>query len=391
MSPSDTAVAPSATTHSANAAPAKAQNQPIPPPLSRRVDRKTILLGLDLGTNKCCLIAGGPDSTDIAIAKIIPSVVGYVKPGIINGIIPGNADVIFGEEALKNRLHVNLVPALSDGVIANVDATRDLMRHMRHVIDPAGHSEIRAVIGVPANAPQEARDNVRRAVAGVFDRVLLIPEPFLAALGVRDDARVGQANYVDPVNNSLFIDIGAGTTDLCLVQGYFPTADDQISFAFAGDAIDQAMLDSINQTYPESGLSRLKIREVKEQHAYVGASRKPIDVKVIIGGKSRSLELGDVIGAACNLLLDRVTDAAKRLIGRAGSDSVEQLLQNIIITGGGSQIRGLDTELQKRLAADGYENPKVRLAGQDYQRYVALGGIKAARAAREHQWQHVLD
>jgi rod shape-determining protein MreB len=314
-----------------------------------------------------------------------------VKPGIINGIIQGNADIIFGEEALKNRLHVNLVHALADGVIANFDATRDLMRHMRRIIDTAGQSEIRAVIGVPANAPAEARDNVRRAVAGVFDRVLLIPEPFLAALGVRDDARVGQANYVDPVNNSLFIDIGAGTTDLCLVQGYFPSAEDQISFAFAGDAIDQAMLESINQIYPDCGLSSHRIREVKEQHAYVGASRKPIDVKVIIGGKARTLELGDVIGGACNQLLDRVTEAARRLIARAGSDSVEQLLQNIIVTGGGSQIRGLDTELQKRLAADGFENPKVRLAGQDYQRYVALGGLKAARAAREHQWQHVLD
>lgn len=382
MSPTDATVTPTAP---------NAKVTPTPPPIARKGDRKVILLGLDLGTNKCCLIAGGPDNSDIALAKIVPSVVGYVKPGIINGIIPGNADVIFGEEALKNRLHVNLVPALADGVIANIDATRDLMRHTRRVVDPSGASEIRAVIGVPANAPQEARDNVRRAVSGVFDRVLLIPEPFLAALGVRDDARVGQPNYVDPVNNSLFIDIGAGTTDLCLVQGYFPTAEDQVSFAFAGDAIDQVMLDAINQMYPECGLSAMKIREIKEQHAYVGASRKPIDVKIIIGGKARSLELGDVIGGACNQLLDRVFESTKRLIGRAANDSVEQLLQNIIITGGGSQIRGLDTELQKRLQAEGYENPKVRLAGQDYQRYVALGGIKAARAAREHQWQYVLD
>lgn len=388
MTPSESAVASS----SANAAAAKAQPAASTPPvLGRRTDRKTILLGLDLGTNKCCLIAGGADSNDIAVAKIVPSVVGYVKPGIVNGIIPGNADVIFGEEALKNRLHVNLVQPLADGVIANLDATRDLLRHMRRIIDAAGSSEIRAVIGVPANASQEARDNVRRAVAGVFDRVLLIPEPFLAALGVRDDARVGQSNYVDPVTNSLFIDIGAGTTDLCLVQGYFPTAEDQVSFPFAGDAIDQSMLESINQLYPDSGLSRMKVREIKEQHAYVGPSRKPIDVKVVLGGKARSLELGDVIGGACNQLLDRVYEAAKRLISRAANDSVEQLLQNIIVTGGGSQIRGLDTELQKRLVADGYENPKVRLAGQDYQRYVALGGIKAARAAREHQWQYVLD
>jgi len=326
MSSTETAVAPASAPAPAAAA-AKAHTAATPPPIGRRADRKTILLGLDLGTNKCCLIAGGAESNDIAIAKIIPSVVGYVKPGIINGIIPGNADVIFGEEALKNRLHVNLVHALAAGVISHLDATRDLMRHMRRIIDPTGQSEIRAVIGVPANAAQEARDNVRRAVAGVFDRVLLIPEPFLAALGVRDDARLGHANYVDPVTNSLFIDIGAGTTDLCLVQGYFPTADDQVSVALAGDAIDQAMLDAINQLYPDCGLSLLKVREIKEQHAYVGASRKPIDVKVVLGGKARTLELGDVIGGACGQLFERVFEVVKRLIARAANDSIEQLLQ----------------------------------------------------------------
>ncbi len=98
-----------------------------------------------------------------------------------------------------------------------------------------------------------------------------------------------------------------------------------------------------------------------------------------------------MIGQACNQLLDRIHDAAKRLIGRAANDSIEQLLQNIIVTGGGSQIRGIDTELQKRLVSEGYENPKVRVAGADYQRYVAIGALKAARAAREHQWQYVLD
>ncbi len=361
-----------------------------PPPIQARSGRKTLLLGFDLGTNKSCLIAGAVGDSDIAVGKIIPSVVGYVKNGIVNGIIPGNADVLFGEEALKNRLHVELSRPVLDGVVSDERAIRDFMRHTRSVIDPAGEAEIRAVVGVPAGASTAAREGIRNAVAGVFDRVLLIPEPFLAALGVRDDARLGQSGYVDPVQNSLFIDIGAGTTDLCLVQGYFPTAEDQISFAYAGDAIDARILEAIDQVYPENGLSTHKIREVKEAHAYVGPSRKPIDVKVLIAGKARTIELGDVIGDACNALLDRIVESSRRLIARASSDGVEQLLQNIILTGGGSQIRGIDTELQKRLSAEGYENPKVRLAGQDYQRYVGIGALKAARSARENQWQHVL-
>ncbi|HLP24774.1 MAG TPA: rod shape-determining protein, partial [Acidobacteriota bacterium] len=279
---------------------------------------------------------------------------------------------------------------LEDGVIAHRDAARDLIQRIRAVIDPSGGAEIRVVIGVPANAGDAAREDIRVCASGVFDRVLLIPEPFLAALGFRDDSRVGQPNYVDPVTNSLFVDIGGGTSDLCLIQGYFPTREDQISLPFAGDAIDKLIEDELQRIYPNNGLSRATIRQIKEEHSYVGAIRKPLDVKVLIGGKSHTLELGEIIGRACNRLIEKIYPALTTLIARASSDSVAQLLQNIVVTGGGSRIRGLDLVLQEKLAADGFEAPKVRLAGQDFKRYVAVGALKAARAAREDQWQHLL-
>jgi rod shape-determining protein MreB len=243
---------------------------------------------------------------------------------------------------------------------------------------------------VPANADTQARDAIRHCAYGVFDRILMIPEPFLAALGYRDDSRVSQPNYLDPVVNSLFIDIGGGTSDLCLVQGYFPTSEDQISVPFAGDAIDELLQGELDRVYPNNGLSRHKVREIKEAHAYVGPSRKPMDIKVFMGGKAHTIELSDTIARACNTLIDRLYPALTTLISRAPSDSVLTLLQNIIVTGGGSLIKGIDTVLQKRLADDGYEAPKVKLAGQDYKRYVALGALKAARAARENQWQVLL-
>jgi len=359
-------------------------------PAAPRSAPKTVLVGLDLGTNKSCVLAGLSGTSDITVSKVVPTCVGYVKEGIVDGIIAGNAPILYGEEALQQRLHVNLVSPLAEGIIAQPAAARDFLTHIRALADPSGQADIRAVIGIPANAEEPAREVIRRCAAGIFSRVLLIPEPFLAALGFRDPARVGQPGYIDPVVNSLFIDIGGGTTDLCLVQGYFPGRSDQISIPFAGDAIDQAMEHDLARTYPNNGLTRHTIREIKEAHAYVGPSRRPLDVKVVIGGKAHVLELADVIGNACNTLLDRLYPALTALIARAASDSVVTLLQNIIVTGGGSQIRGIDTVLQKRLADDGYEAPKVRLAGLDFKRYVAIGALKAARAARENQWQTLL-
>lgn len=369
---------------SSNSSPAPTSNR------AATAKSKTILVGFDLGTNKSCVLAGPASGTDISVSKVVPTVVGYVKDGIVDGIIAGNAQVIFGEDAVRNMLHVRLVAPVARGVIADPAAARDFVQHMRSIVDPTGTAEIRVVIGIPANADAQAREDIRRAAYGIFDRVLMIPEPFLAALGYRDDSRISQPNYLDPVVNSLFIDIGGGTSDLCLVQGYFPTADDQISIPFAGDAIDEILHGELDRVYPNNGLSRHKVREIKETHAYVGPSRKPLDVKVIMGGKAHTIELGDTMARACNTLIDKIYPALTTLISRAPSDSVLALLQNIIITGGGSQIKGIDTVLQKRLSDDGYEAPKVKLAGQDYKRYVAIGALKAARAARENQWQVLL-
>jgi rod shape-determining protein MreB and related proteins len=351
---------------------------------------KTVLVGFDFGTNKSCVLAGSPGSTDIAISKVLPTAVGYARDGIVDGIITGNAKILYGEDAVRNMLHVRLVTPVAKGIIAERDAARHFIQHLRSLVDPAGTAEIRAVIGIPANADAHAREDMRRCSYGIFDRLLMIPEPFLAALGFRDDSRIGQPNYLDPVVNSLFIDIGGGTSDLCLVQGCFPTADDQISIPFAGDAIDELLHDELDRTYPNNGLSRHKVREIKEAHAYAGPSRKPLDVKVIIGGKAHTIDLGDAIGNACNTLIDRIYPALTKLIQRAPSDSVLTLMQNIIVTGGGSQIRSIDAVLQKKLADDGFEAPKVKLAGQDFKRYVAIGALKAARSARENQWQVLL-
>jgi rod shape-determining protein MreB len=367
-------------------------SQPASSPARAAITKtKTILVGMDFGTNKSCILAGPAGGTDIAVSKVVSTCVGYVKDGIVDGIIAGNVPTLYGDEALQNMLHVKLVAPLEEGIIAHPAAARDFVQHLRTLADPSGTAEMRAVIGVPANADETARESIRRCVHGVFDRVLLIPEPFLAALGYRDDARLGQAGYIDPVVNSLFIDIGGGTSDLCLVQGYFPTSEDQISIPFAGDSVDQLMHADLDRTYPNNGLSRHKVREIKEAHSYVGPSRKPIDIKVVLGGKAHTLELGDVIGNACNRLIDKIYPPLTSLIARASSDSVVALLQNIIVTGGGSQIKGIDTVLQKKLSDDGFESPKVRLAGQDYKRYVAMGALKAARAARENQWQVLLD
>ena len=352
---------------------------------------KTVMLvGFDWGTNKSCLFSAVAGSNETRAAIQVPTIVGYANDGIVENLLPGNAKMLFGEEALKNRLHLRLVAPMTDGVIDDLSAAKDFATHLKSLLASNQDAELRAVIGLPANAERAARENLRQAVVGLFDKFILIPEPFLAALGYRDEGKVGTGDYVDPVHNSLFVDIGGGTTDVCMVQGYFPTANDQVSMTFAGDRVDALLNEAIRKTYPDVTLSQHKLREIKEHYSYVGQIDQPIIVNVVVAGKMRKLDLTEQIGEACHALLERVFESVKLLIGRASSDSVTELMQNIVLTGGGSRIRGFAAELQRMLESEGYESPKVHLVGENYKEFVARGALKAAKQAKEGQWQQLM-
>ncbi len=356
----------------------------------KQVSSELLLVGLDLGTNTTCIQVAKPNNGKIETCELVPSIVGYTTEGILPGIIPGDATTLFGSLALKYKLHLDLVQPLRDGIIADMDAARDFLTHIKEVSGISPNAEVRAVIGMPANSDAEARENTRLAVTNIFDKVILIPEPFLAALGSREETQLLKDNYVDPVCNSLFVDIGAGSTDVCLIQGYYPSAEDQISFPFAGDAVDEMIQEALINKYPDSQISIAKCREIKEKHSFVQGATKEANHPVMISGKVRQLEVSDAVGAACDTLLGKILEAVRTLIVKADPDSVPDLLKNIIITGGGSMIKGLDKALQKLLSEEGFDGCKVVSVGEDYKTRVAGGAVKAAFQAKERQWQNLL-
>ena len=75
---------------------------------------------------------------------------------------------------------------------------------------------------------------------------------------------------------------------------------------------------------------------------------------------------------------------------RAEPDSIPALLENIILTGGGSMIPGFDEGLETLLLEEGFEGCKVRSVGHNYKSRVAAGALIAAHQADEHQWQNLL-
>lgn len=349
--------------------------------------KRKLHVGLDLGTLQSCFVTklnkpGADDNT----GTLVPTIVGYPEDGILAGILPGNSKMLHGDDAISNELHLRLVNPLSDGVVSDIDATKSFLRHIRDKVDPEFKREVLCVIGIPAVADAEAKENLKKAAKGAFDGILFIPEPFLAALGMRDEGRLQDPEYKDPVSNSLFVDIGAGTTDFCIVQGYFPKPEDLLSIPFAGNEVDVLLDKAIREAYPEVDVPLSMIRKFKESYSYVGESESGARVKIPVGGKPRKIEIGKQVGESCNELLQEIFESLKKVIAMASPQSVFSLLQNIILTGGGSRIRNIDQELQRLLSDDGYEDPEVTISSREVKPFVAIGAIKVAKAARDDQW-----
>ena len=349
--------------------------------------KRKLHVGLDLGTLQSCLITKlTKPSSDENTGILIPTVVGYPEDGILSGILPGNSKMLHGDDAISNELHLRLVNPLSDGVVSDLEATQSFLKYLRSKVDPEYKREVLCVIGIPAVADADAKENLKNAAKGAFDGILFIPEPFLAALGMRDEDKLQDPEYRDPVSNSLFVDIGAGTTDFCIVQGYFPKPEDLLSIPFAGNEVDVLLDKAIREEYPEVEVPLSMIRKFKESYSYAGESESGARVKIPVGGKPRKIEIGKQVGESCNQLLQEVFESIKKVIAMASPQSVFSLLQNIILTGGGSRIRNIDQELQRLLADDGYEDPEVTISSREVKPFVAIGALKVAKAARDDQW-----
>jgi rod shape-determining protein MreB len=342
--------------------------------------------GFDFGTNISVIKAMEGDRELDIKPDIIFTVVGYPKPGILPGILPRGKTVLFGEDAMKFRVHLNLRWPLNKGCVNDAEAAKDFIAHLRSLIDPEGTKEIWAVVGCPANAPTDKLSDHRLAVARAFKKMLIVPEPFLTALGAREEARLEDPTYIDPIRNSLIVDIGAGTTDLCMVHGYYPGPDEQVSIARAGNDIDVLLYNAIRRKYPDCDLSSVSVTRVKEQNSFVGEPKGEVLVNLPVGGKPRQLELTDEIRGACESLIPDIVSNIAKLVTRCNPDAVEVMQGNILLTGGGSLIGNICEHLEQTLHAEGYTLAKVKRV-DDYKRLVAKGALKTAMSIRDNQWQ----
>ncbi len=333
-------------------------------------------VGIDLGTSHSAVSASNGQR------HVIESYVGWPVDMVARKVL--KKDVLVGTEAVESRTMLDLHRPLERGLLKE-GSEKDLAAVqvlLRTLLDLAGvdgdakkRPEVRAVVGVPAEAMRVNKQQLRKALAGEVDALMIVSEPFAVAYGL------------DALLHSMVVDIGAGTTDFCVMRGRFPTEDDQRTLDNAGDAIDNLLLKQILEKHPEAQVSIFMARAWKEAHGFVGKPQKRVVVTAPVQGTPTKLDITEELRSACESVIEPIAETMLDLLPRVEPEFQEKVRSNVILSGGSSQIAGLRQALEKGLEPVGggsirtVKNPVFE--GSD-------GGLALALDAPDSDWDKLV-
>ncbi len=341
-----------------------------------------LYIGMDLGTFKTSV------ASSAGYRDVIPTAVGWPKDHIARTML--GRDVVFGQDLTEHRLALDIIRPFEKGMLKYGDpatcglsekqmekhalATRLIIEYAVHLVHPEPQDTARpiyGVIGVPARASVKNKQFILEAAGHVFDAVAVVSEPFSIAYGM------------NRLTDALVVDIGAGTIDICPIYGVYPADEEQITIGLGGDAVDEEFEKRLKAKYPRVQISRNMVREIKEKFGFVNAVGEQALVNLPVDGKPTPHDVTEPLKAACQVLVSPIVEAIRKLIARFDPEFQEKLRQNIILGGGGSQLKGLDRVIEQALTE--YGGAKVtRVTDATYAG--AVGALKLAMAMPPQGW-----
>lgn len=289
-------------------------------------------IGVDLGTSRSAISASNG-------SKIwIDSFVGWPKDFIARKVL--GKEVLFGEEALEHRLSLDISRPLERGVIKDGSelsktAVKELIGHLIGMAKKDNnYTKTRAIVGVPPESFKVNKMAIKQLVADFADAIMVVSEPFSVAYGL------------DALSNAMVIDIGAGTMDFCIMRGTIPSDEEQKTVLTAGDFIDQQLQTYIRERYPKADFTLHMARRFKEEHSFVGDPPGKVMVEIPVEGKPTMHDITDEMRRACESILPGLEETMLEMIAGFDPEFQKKVRHNIILAGGGSQIKGLREHIE---------------------------------------------
>jgi rod shape-determining protein MreB len=278
--------------------------------------------------------------------------------------------IAVGKEAKRmyGRTPENIVAVrpMKDGVIADFDVTKKMITYFlskvyrrKRLVHP------RLIVCIPSGiTPVEKKAVIDSAKQSGARKVLLIEEPMAAA--------VGAGLPVGKPTASMVVDIGGGTTEAAVIS--LSSTAYQESLRIAGDEMDEAIVDFIRREH------KLLIGTYEAENVKIRiGSAAPLEERMTFTARGKDLATGvpkamvisdDEIREALKEPVKAIVDVVLRALERTSPELAADIYETgVMITGGGSCLRGLD-----RRIAEG-TNLKVKRA-EDPLRSVVMGSGK---------------
>ncbi len=303
-------------------------------------DFMTEEIAIDLGTANTLIIHNGKVVID--------------SPSIV--AIDRNTGKIIatGKEArlMQGKTHSNIkiIRPLKDGVIADFDASEQMIREFIRKIPSIKKRwfppSLRMVICIPSGITEVEKRAVKDSAIHMNGKdIYLIYEPMAAAIGIGIDIQEPKGNMI--------IDIGGGTTEIAVIALGGIVCDKSVKVAgdvFTND-ISYYLRTHHNLYVGEHTAEKIKIT--------VGAATEdlenpPEDMLVqgrdLLSGKPKQIQISyREIAKALDKSILRIEDAVMETLSETPPElSADIYNTGIYLAGGGSMLRGLDKRISKK-------------------------------------------
>lgn len=246
--------------------------------------------------------------------------------------------------------NIKTVRPLKDGVIADFDASEQMIREFVKMINykkSIFSPSLKMIVCIPSGSTEVEKRAVRDAAEHSGGRdVQMIYEPMAAALGIGLDVTAPSGNMI--------VDIGGGTTEIAVISLGGIVADESIKVA--GDVFTAEIQQYMRQQY------NIRIGEITAEQikinigAAVSELDEPLEPYVATGPN-----LMTTLPVEAPVTYQEIAHCLDKSISKMES-SIITVLENtppelyadivkkgIFLTGGGALIRGLDQRLSKKI------------------------------------------
>ena len=247
------------------------------------------------------------------------------------------ADVL----ADKEPKNIRVIHPLRDGVIADLDATAEMLHgFLRASGALSGPFKRRAIVCVPGGATWVERRSVVAAFGTKRPRcvVELVDEPVAAAAGSGFDLSSGAGGFV--------VDVGGGTTEVAAVAGWRPVRAETLRMA--GNAMDDAI---VNAARSGLGLilSRGAARQLKAELGLTGGEEGSAEaVGLDAARRTPRIEKvpGDLVAAAIEPVVSAIAGTVQNVLSDIPAGLAEDVVRGQVrLSGGGALLPGLADRL----------------------------------------------